>query len=80
MNDWSPGYGRSVAPHGRNGPVQASGDFSNESAEGVSSADLGATGGNIGAVDGSVTWERIKMMQLRRGSQQWGPDGCWAMW
>ena len=80
MNDWSPGYGRSVAPHGRNGSVQASGDFSNESAQGASSANLGATGGNIGAVDGSVRWERIKRMQLRRGSQQWGPDGCWAMW
>ena len=80
MNDWSPGYGRSVAPHGRNGPVQAGGDFSNESAEGKSSLDLGATGGNIGAVDGSVAWVRIKKMKLRRGSQQWGPDGCWAMW
>jgi prepilin-type N-terminal cleavage/methylation domain-containing protein len=80
MNDWSPGYGRSVAPHGRNGPVQAGGDFSNQNAEGKSSADLGATGGNIGAMDASVTWVKIKRMKLRKGSQQWGQDGCWAMW
>jgi hypothetical protein len=80
MNDWSPGYGRSVAPHGRNGSVQAGGDFSNQGAEGASSADLGSTGGNVGAMDSSVTWVRIKQMKLRRGSQRWGPDGCWAMW
>ena len=61
-------------------PVQAGGDFSNESAEGASSADLGATGGNLGNLDGSITWRSIKKMKLRRGSQQWGPDGCWAMW
>ena len=80
MNDWSPGYGRSVAPHGRNGPVQAVGDFSNESLNGASSADLGATGGNIGNLDGSVTWQKITKMKLRRGSQQYGQDGCWALW
>jgi prepilin-type N-terminal cleavage/methylation domain-containing protein len=80
MNDWSPGYGGSVVPHGRNGPVQASGDFSNQSASGAASKDLGATGGNLGYVDGSVSWLAITKMKLRRGSQQWGHDGCWAMW
>ena len=80
MNDWSPGFGRSVAPHGRGGAIQAAGDFSNENASGVSSADLGATGGNIGKLDGSVAWQAIKTMKLRRGSQQWANDGCWAMW
>jgi prepilin-type N-terminal cleavage/methylation domain-containing protein len=80
MNDWSPGFGRSVAPHGRSGPVQAAGDFSNQSAEGASSEQLGATGGNIGNLDGSVAWRGIKQMKLRRGSQHWEQDGCWAMW
>jgi hypothetical protein len=37
-------------------------------------------GGNIGHLDGSVVWRDIKQMKLRRGSQRWGPDGCWAMW
>jgi prepilin-type N-terminal cleavage/methylation domain-containing protein/prepilin-type processing-associated H-X9-DG protein len=80
MNDWSPGYGGSVVPHGKNGAVQANGDFKNEGAGGESSADLGATGGNIGMVDGSVEWVPIKNMKLRRGSQQYDQDGCWAMW
>jgi len=80
LNDWSPGFGRSVAPHGRGGAVRAGGDFSNESANGISSAGLGATGGNVGSLDGSVSWTPIKRMKLRRGSQQWDTDGCWAMW
>ncbi|HWW03361.1 MAG TPA: prepilin-type N-terminal cleavage/methylation domain-containing protein [Candidatus Acidoferrum sp.] len=80
MNDWSPGYGGSVIPHGRNGAVQANGDFKNVNADGASSVDLGATGGNIGKMDGSAAWQPIKKMRLHRGSQQYGPDGCWAMW
>jgi prepilin-type N-terminal cleavage/methylation domain-containing protein len=80
MNDWSPGYGGSIVPHGRNGAVQSSGDFRNADANGATSAGLGAIGGNVGNVDGSVTWRAIKNMKLRRGSQQYGPDGCWAMW
>jgi prepilin-type N-terminal cleavage/methylation domain-containing protein len=80
MNDWSPGFGRSVVPHGRGGAAQGSGDFSNERANGASSAQLGALGGNIGSVDGSVAWRDFKKMKLRRGSQQWETDGCWAMW
>ena len=80
MNDWSPGYGGSVVPHGKSGALQAAGDFSNASASGAASTDLGATGGNVGNLDGSVSWVQIKKMKLRRGSQQYGPDGCWAMW
>ena len=80
MNDWSPGYGGSIVPHGRNGPVQTATDFSNKDLEGASSVTLGAAGGHLGSVDGSVVWRAIKHMKLRRGSQQYGYDGCWAMW
>jgi prepilin-type N-terminal cleavage/methylation domain-containing protein len=80
MNDWSPGYGGTVVPHGRGGAVQSTGDFSNADANGASSTALGATGGNIGNLDGSVTWRQIKQMFIRRGSQQYDTDGCWAMW
>src|SRR5271165_1119498 len=48
MNDWSPGYGGSVVPHGPNGAFQSAGDFSNPNANGAAAATLGATGGNIG--------------------------------
>jgi prepilin-type N-terminal cleavage/methylation domain-containing protein len=80
MNDWSPGYGGSIVPHGRNGAAQTAGDFSNVGANGASSLGLGATGGNVGNLDGSVSWRAIKTMKLRRGSQQYGTDGCWALW
>jgi len=80
MNDWSPGYGGSIVPHAQGGARQSSGDFSNADASGASSATLGATGGNVGLMDGSAAWVPIKRMKLRRGSQQYGPDGCWALW
>ena len=70
----------SVVPHSRGGAVQVNGDFSNGNANGASSVDLGAIGGNRGNLDGSVNWLAIKKMKLHRGSQQYGPDGCWAMW
>ena len=65
LNDWSPGYGGSVVPHGKGGAVQANGDFKNLGANGMSSVALGATGGNIGKMDGSVVWQPIK--QERKG-------------
>ena len=80
MNDWSPGYGGSVVPHSSNGAIQSGGDYSNQGAVGAAATALGATGGNIGALDGSTRWVRIKNMKLRRGSQQFANDGCWALW
>jgi prepilin-type N-terminal cleavage/methylation domain-containing protein len=80
MNDWSPGYRQTFAPHGKNGPVLRGFDPSNTGAEGASSAAVGAVGGNVGLLDGSVSWKKIGEMQTYRGSQMWGNDGCWAMW
>jgi type II secretory pathway pseudopilin PulG len=80
MNDWSPGYGQTFAPHGKTGPILTAGDYSNLNAGGASSADIGATGGNVGLLDGSVTWKNVRQMLIYRGSQQWGDNGCWAMW
>jgi hypothetical protein len=79
-NDWSPGYGKTFAPHGRGGPILSNGDFANESAAGASPAAIGAMGGNIGTLDGAVTWKSIKSMAIYRGSQKWDDSGCWAMW
>jgi prepilin-type N-terminal cleavage/methylation domain-containing protein len=80
MNDWSPGYGQTFAPHRKNGPLLSSGDYSNPDANGASSAAMGAVGGNLGLLDGSVSWKPISQMRIYRGSQKWGNDGCWAMW
>jgi hypothetical protein len=48
-------------------------------AAGATSADVGAAGGNIGLLDGSVSWKNINQMRVYRGSQMWGDGGCWAM-
>jgi prepilin-type N-terminal cleavage/methylation domain-containing protein len=80
MNDWSPGYGQTFAPHSRGGPRLNGLDASNPNANGASSAAAGAMGGNIGLLDGSVGWRKVSQMQTYRGSQQWQDMGCWAMW
>jgi prepilin-type N-terminal cleavage/methylation domain-containing protein len=81
MNDWSPGYSQSFAPHGYAGPIFRGGnDYANHSARGESSRDIGAAGGNVGLLDGSVSWKNVNQMKTYRGSQQWDLSGCWAMW
>lgn len=80
MNDWSPLYQQTFAPHGRNGPIRKGMDPANTSAGGLSSAAIGAAGGNVGLLDGSVSWKKIQQMEIYRGSQMWDNDGCWAMW
>ncbi len=80
MNDWSPLYGKSFAAHAKGGPVLREVDATNPSGPAPSAAAIGATGGNVGLLDGSVSWKNIGKMETYRGSQQWDNDGCWAMW
>src|SRR5688572_9799456 len=79
MNDWSPYYGQTFVPHGKNGPI-LNGAPNNPEAGGVSSAEAGAAGGNVGLLDGSVSWIDVRRMKIYPGSRQWGSSGCWAMW
>jgi type II secretory pathway pseudopilin PulG len=80
MNDWSTGSHRTFAPHGKNGIILRGSDASNSDLKGVTSAQIGAMGGNVGLLDGSVSWRRIQRMRIYRGSQAWGEDGCMASW
>jgi prepilin-type N-terminal cleavage/methylation domain-containing protein len=41
---------------------------------------LGARGGNVGLLDGSVAWKDIGQMRLYRASQLWGEAGSFGMW
>ena len=80
MNDWSPGQRKTFAPHGKNGPIQQADDAGNSGFYGARSDQIGAVGGNIGLLDGSISWKPISQMLIYRGSQMWDNDGCWAMW
>jgi prepilin-type N-terminal cleavage/methylation domain-containing protein len=41
---------------------------------------IGAQGGNVGKLEGSVTWKDIRQMRLYRASQYWGADGAFGLW
>jgi prepilin-type N-terminal cleavage/methylation domain-containing protein len=79
VNDWAPGYGKAFAPHTHNGPVVRDDDLG-KSAMGASARQIGAAGGNLGWLDGSVHWKNINDMHLHLGSRIWGADGCLAQW
>ena len=79
LNDWSPGYGKAFAPHTGHGPVLKDNDFGNDPG-GASSRDIGAAGGNVGLLDGSVNWKNIRDMRKYQGSRLWDDSGCLAAW
>jgi hypothetical protein len=79
LNDWSPGFGMTMAPHGRAGAV-ALDSHVNESAGGATPRQIGALGGHVGNLDGSVIWKPISAMSEYRGSRLWDSDGCFALW
>jgi len=81
LNDWSRADGRSFAPHTSSGPVLYGADnHSNAGRDLQSAADIGAAGGNVGILDGSVSWKRMAQMETYAGSQAVSFGGCWAMW
>ena len=49
-------------------------------ANGASPREIGAVGGNVGLLDGSVNWKPIAQMKQYQGSHLWGTDGCLAQW
>lgn len=78
LNDWSPGYSKSFAPHGASGPVLRDLEATDEN--GLPSGAIGAAGGNVGLLDGSVRWKPLRAMKPYRGSRLWGSGGCFAVW
>ena len=79
MNDWSPAYGNTFAPHGARGPILRNGDFSNVGAQGTSPKQIGAVGGNVALVDGSVNWKAISHMKQYHGWSIQLQDESWAL-
>jgi prepilin-type N-terminal cleavage/methylation domain-containing protein len=80
LNDWSPGYGRTFAAHTRGGAIIRDGEQGDAEEAGMTSRDLGAQGGNLAKLDGSVGWKPIDQMKNYRGSRLWGSGGCFAAW
>lgn len=80
LNAWSLGEEKTYAPHGKRGAILEAADSGNTSAEGIPSMQIGAEGGNIGLLDGSVFWRPIDQMSIYRGSRQHENRGCFTAW
>ena len=84
-NNWSVGFARSFVPHTKRG-FRYHGDPINDSEMDFTPGfvptpkELGAQGGNVGRLDGSVEWKPIRQMQVYRGSGYWDDAGCWTTW
>ena len=75
LNAWSVSEDKTYAPHGATGSILV-----NNYANGSTSLDIGAKGGNIGLMDGSVSWKDVKQMKIYRGSKLWDEDGAFTIW
>jgi len=80
LNAWSTGEMKTFAPHGARGAILEAGDSGNTSHEGAASAQIGAVGGHVGCLDGSVSWKHMRDMKIYRGSRHWGENGCFTNW
>ncbi len=80
LNAWSTGEMKTFAPHGPRGAILEGRDSTNASREGISSEQIGAVGGHVGCLDGSVSWKHIKDMEVHRGSRLWDESGCFTTW
>ena len=82
LNVDAPAFQRILAPHAARGPVVCEDSYFDDHPEAYQQkpVDVGARGGNVGLLDGSVTWKDIRQMGRYRGSQIWGADGCYGYW
>jgi hypothetical protein len=82
LNVYAYSYQRILTPHASRGPiVRDEGYFeSHPEAYQQTPASIGARGGNVGLLAGSVAWKDILRMKTYRSSQLWGADGSFGMW
>jgi prepilin-type N-terminal cleavage/methylation domain-containing protein len=82
LNVYAYSYQRILAPHTPNGPIIRDEAYfeSNPSAYQQTPQDIGAKGGNVGTLSGSVAWKNITKMGAYRSSQLWGADGSFGLW
>jgi prepilin-type N-terminal cleavage/methylation domain-containing protein len=82
LNTYCYSFSRILAPHAAFGPVVRDDAYfdSNPEAYSATPGDVGAKGGNVALLDGSVSWKNIKQMKAYRASQLWEADGAFGYW
>jgi type II secretory pathway pseudopilin PulG len=78
----SAGYQKILAPHSSRGQIIKEEDYFSQHPEALRQTprDIGAKGGNVGLLDGSVAWKDISRMRVYRGSRDFDDQGCFIMW
>ena len=66
-----------IAPHTPMGTATSRGTSFTVGLPGNSSASIGAVGGNVGLVDGSVQWRNLPQMQTNPASSSLDAYGIW---
>ena len=82
LNVYAYSYQRILAPHTTRGSVIRDEAFFELHPEAYQQtpANIGARGGNVGLLSGSVAWKDISRMMVFRSSQLWGADGSFGLW
>jgi prepilin-type N-terminal cleavage/methylation domain-containing protein len=82
LNVYAYSYQRILAPHTARGSVIRDEAYFELHPEAYhqTPANIGAQGGNVGLLSGSVAWKPISRMQAYRSSQLWGADGSFGLW
>ncbi len=82
LNVYCHSFQRILAPHTARGPLVRDEAYfeANPEAYQQTPQAIGAQGGNLGLLDGSVAWRPINRMRAYRGSQLWGDGGCFGVW
>lgn len=82
LNVYAYSFQRILAPHSARGPIIRDEQYfeSHPEAYQQTPESIGAKGGNVGRLDGSVAWKNVSQMKSYRGSQLWDADGCFGLW
>lgn len=82
LNVYSYSYGRILAPHTAQSAVLKDGKYFGTHPDAIKQTprDIGAEGGNVGVLAGSVNWKPVRAMANYRTSQLWGDDGSFGLW
>jgi hypothetical protein len=82
LNIYAYSYQRILAPHTKGGSVIHDEFYFEQHPESYqhNPASIGARGGNVGLLSGSVSWKDISRMKVYRSSQIWGTDGSFGLW
>jgi prepilin-type N-terminal cleavage/methylation domain-containing protein len=75
-NMWG-GDNSKCAPHTRAGSIKQNGSSYTYTLLGATPANVGAQGGNVGSLDGSVVWKNMKQMQTNQASSYLFYYGNW---